>query len=281
MRFESVKGSYDGYEYDMSDNRYKPVKNKKKIGLALLIVAIVALSIFLIKRQPSAPVWFKPAVGASYYHQATGTIDMEQNVDIYSVPLFSGDVIKNLQSKGKKVVCQYSVGLWKQGQPELDSKYLGKLLQNNGYAMDIRQDAVKDYVSQFIQKASQFGCDGFEPLDMNVYSSDNDLDIGLDDQLRFSKWIATTSHSFNLFTGMVNAVLQLSVSNEFDYVLAIDCFMTNNCGSYQQVISNNKPVFEMETSLDTNMFCDKANSLQFYSFKKSADFGPGAEYCRK
>ena len=137
MRFESVKGSYNGYEYDMMDGRYKPTRNKKKIAIVLLVIIIVIVSIVLIRRQPTVPNYYKPQVGVKYYHQETGDIDLNQNVDIYSIPLFAGNVISQLQGKGKKVVCQYSVGLWKQGQPALDSKYLGNQIQTNAYAMVI------------------------------------------------------------------------------------------------------------------------------------------------
>ena len=282
MRFESVKGSYDGYEYDMRDSRYKPVRNKKKLGLIAIVIGIIILSIVLIRKQPTAhPEYFRPVVGSSYYHQRTGDIDMNQNVEIYSIPLFSGDKIKDLKSKGKKVTCQYSVGLWKEGQPELDKKYLGKQIENNAFAMDVRQPAVQSFIASFVDKASQFGCDGFEPLDMNVFSQDNDLDLSIDDQLKFSRWLADKAHSKGLFTGLVDAVLQLSAIDVFDYALTINCMMTNNCPNYSEVIAKGKPVFDMETSLLPDKFCDRTNSLKFYAFTKPSDFGPGAEYCQK
>eukprot|EP00835_Amoeboradix_gromovi_P005149 NODE_458_length_8223_cov_0.302683.p3 type:complete len:280 gc:universal NODE_458_length_8223_cov_0.302683:6554-5715(-) len=279
MQFDQVKGSYDGYEYDMRDNRYKPIKNKKKVVFIFMVVIVVILSIFLVRRDPSVPEWFKPQLGTTYYHQETGDIDLNQNVDIYSVPLYSGDAIKKLQSKGKKVVCQYSVGLWKQGEPELDKKYLGNEIQPNAYAMDIRTQQVKEFVLSFIEHASGFGCDGFEPLDMNIYSRDNGLKIQMDDQLNYSKWIAQETHNRNMFTGIVDSVLQLTVIDSFDYVLSFNCFLLNNCDSYKDVLSNNKPVFDMETSMARDQFCDKTSSLKIKAFTKSSDFGPGAEYC--
>eukprot|EP00834_Sanchytrium_tribonematis_P001924 NODE_51_length_31136_cov_0.357670.p12 type:complete len:290 gc:universal NODE_51_length_31136_cov_0.357670:18418-17549(-) len=289
MRFESVKGSYNGYEYDMREQRYKPVfyKSKKKIGIIAVLVTIFILCVVLINRQPSSSPgsdskdWFKPDTGASYYHQETGDIKMDEDVSIYSIPLFSGELIKQLQSKGKKVLCQYSVGVWRQGQPALDKKYMGNEIQSNVFALNVKEDAVKNYVSQFIQKAEDFGCDGFEPLDMNVYSRDNGLDITLDDQFSYSKWLADQAHSKGLFIGMYNAVLQLAAIDSFDYAVAINCFMTNNCVNYSQVISKAKPVFDMETTLKTDAFCEKANSLNFYAITKPSDFGPGAEYCKK
>lgn len=139
---------------------------------------------------------------------------------------------------------------------------------------------MKQYVFQFIENAQKFGCDGFEPLDMNVFSQNNGLNITLDDQLTYSNWIAQQSHNLGLFTGIVDAVLQLPDIDSFDYVLSINCFMTNTCNNYSPVISKGKPVFDMETSLSADKFCSTANSLKFYAFTKPADFGPGATYCQ-
>ena len=286
MRFESIKGSYDGYEYDMREQRYKPVRNKKRLCLIALVIVIVVTVVVLIKLQPGAtkdpgPVdWYKPPVGASYYHQESGAIDMNQKVAIYSIPLYSGSAISHLKGSNIKVLCQYSVGLWKDGQPALDKQYLGKQQADNRYVMDIRQDAVKQYVSQFLTSAQQFSCDGFEPLDMNVFSMDNGLNLTIQDQETFSTWLATEAHSKGLTIGLYNALLQLSLINNFDYATAINCYAQNQCDNYRSVITSNKPVFDMETSLSTDKFCSSANSQNYYAFTTTADFGPNVTYCR-
>lgn len=247
------------------------------VGLG--VAGLVLLAIFLIRLQANTgDMYWRPKQDTTYYHQRTGAIKMDEQVEIYSVPLFTPQDTIDTLKKTHKVSCQFPVGTWKQGQPTIAEDLLGNEVDGARF-LDLSKKGVRDYVEAFIDKASRVGCDGFEPLQLDVFSKDNGFNLTLEAQLSFSKWLSTQVHDRGMFIGLVDAVDEEGLVSLFDYGLLVDCFSQDTCSLSKPLLDQRKPVFVVETSLDTDQFCEEANAKGIYAIKTPKDFGPGASYC--
>ena len=58
----------------------------------------------------------------------------------------------------------------------------------------------------------------------------------------------------------------------FDYVLDEQCFQYNRCGNYAGFQQAGKSIFNAEYRVTPDVFCPKANAMNFNSIKKARDF---------
>lgn len=77
--------------------------------------------------------WYRPSAGISWQWQLSDTVNTSYDVDLYDIDLFdsSPELIKSLQSQGRKVICYFSAGSyeqWREDAKDFQSSELGKPL---------------------------------------------------------------------------------------------------------------------------------------------------------
>lgn len=148
----------------------------------------------------------------------------------------SAETIGHLRSQGKKIICYFSAGSyedWRNDKSLFQSSDLGQAL--DGWPgerwLDIRTSNVKDVMYKRIQQAHAKGCNAVDPDNVDGYLQNTGFDLTYQDQLVFNRYIASTSHSFNLSVGLKNDLEQVS-----DLVDWFDFAMNEQCLEYTTTI---------------------------------------------
>jgi hypothetical protein len=126
---------------------------------------------------------WQPAVGSSWQIvlsellDASGTLDPD--VEVFDIDMFDTptSTIKQLQAKGKKVVCYFSAGSYEPGRPDSNqftSSDLGSVMDGwpDEKWLNIRSTNVRNIMANRIKTAKSKGCDGIDPDNVDGYVSD-------------------------------------------------------------------------------------------------------------
>ena len=100
------------------------------------------------------------------------------------------------------------------------------------------------------------------------------------DQLAYNQWLAAAAHAHGLSIGLKNDLEQVpQLVTSFDFALNEQCFEYNECNLLAPFTQAGKAVFEVEYSLSTSQFCDKAVALKFNALKKGLDLDAPVTAC--
>ncbi|MBU2559773.1 endo alpha-1,4 polygalactosaminidase, partial [archaeon] len=235
--------------------------------------------------------WWTPGVDTTWQWQLDSPVDVSLDVDMYDIDMFENDevVVKTLHENGKYVVCYISVGSWEDWRPDRDEfpdSVIGK--EYGGWPgekwLDIRKiDALAPIMRARLDECKTKGFDGFEPDNIDAFTSDTGFPITREDQVKYNIWLAEEAHARGLSIGLKN-VPELAVALEpyFDWALTEDCFVQGWCEEMLPFIEAGKPVFAAEYT-DTNIkltdFCPEAKELRISAILKDRDLTKYREAC--
>lgn len=215
--------------------------------------------------QPVTGAWYRPAVSATWQWQLTGIINPNYAVDVYDIDLFdtSKEMISQLKSSGKKVICYFSAGSgedWRPDFSKLDMSSLGKPL--DGWKgekwLDIRTNNTMDLAISRLDLAATKGCDGVEPDNVDGFINKTGFPLTKHDQITFNRRIAKEAHTRGLTIALKNAGdLASDLVDDFDLSINEECHAYRECDQLSVFIERGKPVFNAEYKSTPNL-CQNA-----------------------
>ena len=219
--------------------------------------------------------WYIPAPYVTWQWQLLGDVNTNYEVEIYDVDLFdsSDELILELQSTGKKVICYFSAGSYENWRPDAN-KFSVKDYDNSldGWEgekwLDIRSNNVHEIMKSRLELAREKGCDGVEPDNMDGYSNNSGFNLNADDQLAYNRFIANESHKRNLSIGLKNDLDQITqLVDYYDFAVNEQCFEFNECTMLTPFIVNNKAVLNAEYKQayvnDKSLICSDSIDMKF------------------
>jgi hypothetical protein len=217
-------------------------------------------------------------IKAMWQIQYTGKIDSTLDVDIYNLDLFDTDstTISQLHERGIFVMCYFSAGSfedWRVDAGRFPLEVLGKNMEGwpGERWLDIRQiESLKPIMESRLDLATQKGCDGVDPDNVNGYTNDTGFPLVYKDQIHFNVFLAEAAHQRGLKIGLKNDLEQIpDLLPYFDWELNEECFEFNDCQALQPFVQAGKPVFVIEYETKAEEFCPKANELNFNALQKN------------
>jgi hypothetical protein len=203
--------------------------------------------------RASDPERWRPNADATWQWQLQGTLNTAYDVEVYDVDLAETpeDVLSEVRSGGRRVVCYFSAGTWEtfrdDDRPPWDA--IGNALVDfpDERWLDIRHRAVRALVVAQLDLARERGCDGVEPDNVDGFANNTGFDLSASDQLAFNRFLATEAHERNLAVGLKNDVDQVaSLVDDFDFAVNEQCHEFDECEAMMPFIDAGKPVFNAE-----------------------------------
>ncbi len=229
-----------------------------------------------------------PPLDADWQVQYSGELDMEVDVDIFNLDLFdTGAVIfAVLHQRATFVICYFSAGSYEDWRPDsqiFPDQVLGKSMARwpGERWLDIRRiELLEPVINARMDLASEKGCDGVDPDNMNGYTNDSGFPLTFDDQLTYNIWLSEMAHAHGLSIGLKNDFEQTAqLEPYFDWALSEQCFYYNECDSLLPFIEHAKPVFNVEYELDPQQFCSRSKQLGIRSIRKHINLDAFIESC--
>lgn len=227
--------------------------------------------------------------GTSWQWQLSGDIDTSFEVLIYDIDLFEApqEVIDELRSEGRWVICYLSAGTWEDNRPD-SSQFPESVLGNSveGWPderwLDTRRhDVLGPIMEARLDLAVAKRCHGVEPDNIDGYENSSGFPLTFDDQLAYNRWIARSAHRRGLSIGLKNDVDQVNeLLSDFDWALSEECFAFDECDKLLPFVQAGKAVFGVEYEGDPSDFCPRANAMNFDWLKKSRDLDAPRIACR-
>ena len=198
--------------------------------------------------------WYRPVSSASWQWQLQGTINTSYNVEVYDIDLFdsSANLIQQLQSEGKKVICYFSAGSYENfraDEADFNRSDLGEFLDGwpDEQWLDIRSDSAKAVMINRLDLAVQKGCDGVEPDNMDGYSNNSGFPLSAEDQLNYNRYIASEAHLRDLSVGLKNTLdLIPQLVEYFDFAVNEQCFEFDECDTLAPFTTAGKAILNAE-----------------------------------
>jgi hypothetical protein len=246
--------------------------------------------------QPTPPIFTHtpaPAIitppNGSWQIQYTGEINLNLDVAIYNLDLFdtSSAAIADLRARGVFVMCYFSAGSREDWRPDAD-KFPAEVLGNDyeGWSgekwLDIRKlDLLAPIMNARLDLASQKGCDGVDPDNIQGFTNDTGFPLSYDDQLQYNIWLSESAHARGLSIGLKNNFEQIrDLLPYFDWQLHEECFQYHECEMLLPFLEAGKPVFNIEYTLPTSEFCPQSNALGLISIRKNLILDTFIESCK-
>lgn len=238
--------------------------------------------------ESTTPPFILPPPNGSWQIQYAGDINTDLDVDIYNLDLFDTDpaTITDLHARGIFVMCYFSAGSsedWRPDIHEFPAEVIGK--DYEGWRgekwLDIRRlDLLAPVMSARLDLASQKGCDGVDPDNVNAFINDTGFPLTYADQLQYNIWLAESAHARGLSIGLKNDSEQIhDLLPYFDWQLHEECFQYDECELLLPFIEAGKPVFNIEYTLPTSDFCPQSNKMGINSIRKNLILDAFVESC--
>jgi len=218
---------------------------------------------------------YQPKPGTKFQWQLSGCNhpDTSVNADVFDFDLFETPVskIKELQSKGKKVICYFSGGTiesWRDDAEDFLKK--GVVMEEmedweDENWVNIRSSKLKPLIQNRLDIAVQKGCDGVEIDNVDGYTF-KENDFTYNEQLKFNKWLAEEAHKRKLSIGLKNDMGQIKdLLPHYDWALNEECYEYGECELYKPFIQANKAVFGVSYLKNSKKIadaCKLANQLK-------------------
>ncbi|KAH6983619.1 glycoside hydrolase superfamily [Ilyonectria sp. MPI-CAGE-AT-0026] len=252
----------------------------------------------------AASMW-QPAVGDSWQIVLLKPIKVVDgivtpDVKIYDLDVYDNDAdtIEALQHSGKKVICYFSAGSWenwRDDKNDFEKADLGKVLDGwpDERWIDVRSNNVRKIMKKRIKLAADKGCDAIDPDNVDGFQNDNGLDLTAEDAIDFVKFLSETASSYNMSTGLKNAVdIIADVLEHVHFAVNEQCVEYSECEAYTAFIKADKPVFHIEYPAGTpnkvstsaiEEICSHsgkaAGTKSFSTVIKKMDLDGWVEYC--
>jgi hypothetical protein len=219
--------------------------------------------------------WYQPAPFVTWQWQLLGTVNKNYNVELYDIDLFDSSqaLILELQSTGKKVICYFSAGSyesWRADASEFTRQDYGNALAGweEEKWLDIRSNNVQRIMKKRLDLASEKGCDGVEPDNMDGYENNSGLNLTANEQLAYNRFIANEAHQRQLSVALKNDLAQITqLVNYYDFAINEQCFEFAECEMLTPFINQNKAVLNSEYKSsyinDKSTVCSRSLELKF------------------
>jgi len=202
----------------------------------------------------TAGAWYRPAAGVTWQWQLDGAINTAYDVEVYDVDLFEtpDQVLSNLHTAGRKVVCYFSAGSGESGRPDygqIPPAALGKPLDGypNERWLDIRSTRVFAVMEARLELAKARGCDGVEPDNVDGYTNDTGFPLTATDMLAFNRNLANAAHFRGLAVALKNDGDQAAeLVAYYDFELNEECHAFAECGQLSPFLTAAKPILNVE-----------------------------------
>ena len=193
-------------------------------------------------------------VTATWQWQLQGELNTSYDVDVYDIDLFDTpiELIASLHADGRTVICYFSAGSRENYRPDADDfapSAIGDELDgwDNENWLDVRDTSVRAMIEARLDLATEKGCDGVEPDNVDGYTNDSGFDYTAADQLDFNRFLAEAAHARGLLVGLKNALDQVpALVGSFDFAVNEQCFEYDECDALQPFLEAGKPVFNAE-----------------------------------
>ncbi len=254
---------------------------------------VLFVALFPLERQVASgagsPIW-RPAPGVTWQWQLTGKVDTSIHADVYNIDLFDNDarVVADLHAKGRKVVCYMSAGTfedWRQDAGRFPAEAQGAALDDwpGERWLDIRRiDLLAPIMEARLDLCRAKGFDGVEFDNVDGYANSSGFPLSAAHQLAYNKWLAQAAHARGLAAGLKNDVDQVEqLQPYFEFAINEQCFEYEECDPLvPHFIQNGKAVLHVEYALETDAFCERANTLRFSSMQKRYELDAYRNPCR-
>ncbi|QNK63493.1 endo alpha-1,4 polygalactosaminidase [Pedobacter sp. PAMC26386] len=240
--------------------------------------------------------WWKPKAGISF----DWNLEVANQSDVYTTDVVDVDAFETtkemvtaLHAKGKKVIAYVSVGTLE--NTRTDGNLLPVEVIGNIYPewpeekwLDIHQlDKMKPWLINRFTMIQKKGFDAIEPDNIDGYSATNTgFSISLDDTKKFCDYIITLSHQMGLGIGQKNVgELAIDYSSKFDWALTEDAFNQGWQDNMKPYIIQNKPVFAVEYTDQTDqqffssVICPKAKAMKYSAILKKRHIDKWVVFC--
>ncbi|MDH4183779.1 MAG: endo alpha-1,4 polygalactosaminidase [Nitrospinota bacterium] len=241
--------------------------------------------------QSTADVW-RPSPGATFQWQLSGLpVDTTVEAQVYDLDLFdtSADLVNQLHSMRRKVICYMSAGSYEDWRPDKDSfppEIIGADYDDwpGEKWLDIRRiDLVGPIMEARLDLCREKGFDAVEPDNIDGYSAITGFPLTFQDQLAFNIWLAKAAHDRGLSIGLKNDSQQVSdLLGHYDWALTEDCFAQGWCADMTPFIEAGKAVFATEytdTGVQMIQFCAQAGQLGLSAILKYRDLDAWRQTC--
>ncbi len=213
--------------------------------------------------------WYEPGVTSTWQWQLTGTLNTSYDVAVYDIDLFDTleATIASLQAQGRAVICYFSAGSSENWRPDFD-QFQSTDMGNNldGWPgerwLDVRSTNVRSIMADRLDLASQKGCDGVEPDNVDGYDNNSGFDFSAQDQLAYNRWLANQAHARGLAVGLKNDLDQVAaLVGSFDFSVNEECHDYTECDLLQPFLDAGKPVFNAEYADNLSAAQSRATTL--------------------
>lgn len=224
--------------------------------------------------------WAPGPTTEPWQFQLQGKIDSSIPAPVYEVDGFdvSARTVRELQARGRKVICYIDVGSWERYRSDagrFPRSVIGKTYEGypNERWLDIRRfRKFAGPLKSRIRMCARKGFDGLEPDNVAGYENRTGFPIRAKHQLRFNRWIARQAQRAGLAVALKNDGRQAKkLVRNFDFAVVEQCFQYNECGQYRPFIRAGKAVFEVEYETPGRRFCGAAERIRFSAIGKEYD----------
>ncbi|MEZ4318823.1 MAG: endo alpha-1,4 polygalactosaminidase [Myxococcota bacterium] len=237
----------------------------------------------------AADVW-RPAPGATWQWQITGTIDTSLEVEMYDVDLFEARDADLDALSDRVVICYFSAGSYEEYRDDVGfvaEEAIGRVLDGwpDERWLDITHPDTLELARRRLDVAVERGCDGVEPDNVTAFADNSGFPINATEQLQFNRFLADEAHARGLSVGLKNDVDQLDALQPwFDWALNESCVNYDECDTYASWIED-LAVFHTEYANREDALEGLADSVcperpaSFSTLLKTWDLGPEFVHC--
>ena len=257
----------------------------RRAFVPLLLLAAVAGAFLLsacgTDSSDAAPARWQPQPTIEPWQwQLQGEIDTSIPAGVYEVDGFdvSRQVVDELHSQGRKVICYLDVGSWERFRPDrgrFPKSVIGKRYEGfpDERWLDIRRiGKLAPALRGRFELCREKGFDAVEPDNVNGYTNDTGFPLTARDQLRFNRWVAREVRGLGMSVALKNDPEQVrKLVRSFDFAVVEQCFQFDECRRFSPFVAAGKAVFVAEYEIAPAAYCERATALGFSAIRKSYD----------
>ncbi|HET6333622.1 MAG TPA: endo alpha-1,4 polygalactosaminidase [Polyangiales bacterium] len=223
----------------------------------------------------------------SLQYQITGEIDPQVDAELYVVDLFdtNADEVTQLHAAGRVVVGYVSVGTlesWRSDESQFPRAAVGRTVPNysNESWLDVRNADVRRLMQARFARAATKGFDGVFASTLGAYRQNSGFDLTRADELDYHAFLTDAAHAAGLVIGLSGDFeLSAELANLYDFAIATSCIMRDTCGDLAPLQARGMPVFDLESSTDHAMICERAKSFGIAVTFKDERYGAASTTC--
>ncbi|KAI1817682.1 glycoside hydrolase superfamily [Poronia punctata] len=209
------------------------------------------------------------------------TKNVDKDTQFYVVDLenTSKNDIADLINAGHTIVCYFSAGSvesYRDDAGDFPDEAIGKTLDgwDEEQWLDVRNEGVRDVMTQRIRTAVDKGCQGVDPDNVDGYQNESGFDMTEDDAVDYVRFLAEEAHSQGLAFGLKNAGdIVEQVVDVAEWAINEECVEWDECDSWAPFIDAGKPVFHVEYTED-----DDATSVSPSQLKEACAAGGNSDF---